>query len=302
MPHNISSPLRNHINSNLTTTANLWKISRTDSVILAFTNHMEDITYNGTIYKHNDAIDISSIATKSDFSSDNMDLVGFLKDTGVSNSDIMADVYDGALVEVLLVDYTDLTKGHLVLKTGYIGEISQTKDTFTAEVRGLTQKLEQNFGELYSPTCRARLGDGRCKINMNSTILQNNINYNLKNTGIVNQVINNRLIIDNSRNEPISFFNFGFLTFTSGENIGKSMEIKNSENEKILLFLPLQRAIRISDTFIIQAGCDKFFNTCIGKFNNAINFRAEPHLPGRDKVLEFPKSTTTGRRYEDGEY
>lgn len=116
------------------------------------------------------------------------------------------------------------------------------------------------------------------------------------------QAINNRLIIDNSRTEPIGFFNFGFIQFTSGKNKGFKMEIKNFENEKTLLFLPMAKSIKIGDTYTMQAGCDKYFTTCCGKFNNAVNFRGEPHLPGRDKVYETSKSYTSGRRYQDGQF
>lgn len=302
MPHSITNLFKTQLSSQVTTHATLWKITRTDGVILSFTNHIEDITYNNVLYKHNDAVDISSIATKSDLSVDNMDLLGFLRDTGVTEEDIFADLYDGALVEILMVDYNDLSKGHLVLKTGYIGEIKKTKNIFTAEVRGLTQKLEQNFGNVYSPTCRARFCDEKCKINPTGTVTISGQTYNLTVNGTITQALNNRLLFDNSRTEPVAFFNYGFIQFTSGRNKGYKMEVKNFENTKILLFLPMAKAIKIGDTYTMQAGCDKYFATCCGKFNNAINFRGEPHLPGRDKVYETSKSITSGRRYEDGVY
>lgn len=302
MPHIFSNALKNHISKQVTTNATLWKITRTDGVVLSFTNHSEDIIYNNVVYKHNDAVDISSIATKSDLSVDNMDLLGFLRDTGVNEEDIFADLYDGAFVEILMVDYNDLSKGHLTLKTGYIGEIKKTKNIFTAEVRGLTQKLEQNFGNIYSPTCRARFCDEKCKINPNGTIRINNQTYNLTVNGTITQALNNRLLFDTSRTEPAGFFNYGFIEFTSGKNKGYKMEVKNFENGKILLFLDMAKPIRIGDTYKMQAGCDKYFNTCCNKFNNAINFRGEPHLPGRDKIFETSKTYTSGRRYEDGAY
>ena len=44
--------------------------------------------------------------------------------------------------------------------------------------------------------------------------------------------------------------------------------------------------MEIGDQFEVIAGCDKQFNTCINKFNNAINFRGEPHLPGIELLLK----------------
>jgi hypothetical protein len=34
------------------------------------------------------------------------------------------------------------------------------------------------------------------------------------------------------------------------------------------------------------AGCDKELDTCIARFNNAVNFRGEPFVPGTDKILK----------------
>jgi uncharacterized phage protein (TIGR02218 family) len=43
--------------------------------------------------------------------------------------------------------------------------------------------------------------------------------------------------------------------------------------------------IETGDRFTIVAGCDKSSKTCIEKFNNIINFRGEPDVPGTDKIL-----------------
>jgi len=39
------------------------------------------------------------------------------------------------------------------------------------------------------------------------------------------------------------------------------------------------------DKYRAVIGCDKRFETCIKKFNNAVNFRGEPHVPGYDELL-----------------
>jgi uncharacterized phage protein (TIGR02218 family) len=286
MVHNIPHSLKNHIASGITTNSTLWKITRTDGEILSFTDYTEDITYNNITYKSSNSVGISSIATKGDYSVDNLDLIGFLKESGVTNEDIMAELYDNAYVEIFMIDYTDLSKGHLTLKTGYLGNITKGKDTFTAETRGLTQKLSQSFVSVYSPTCRARLGDGKCKIDLGGSVTIDDVSYNLISTGIVQSITDNRIIYDNTRTEPNSFFSFGYITFTSGKNKNQKMEIKTYQDKTILLFLPMNKKINVGDTYTITVGCDKYFNTCINKFSNAVNFRGEPHIPGRDKIYE----------------
>lgn len=262
---------------------------------MTFTDHIDDIEYQETLYHSNNAIEISSVASKNNYSVDNTDLVGFLRTSGIRDEDIFAEAYDEAFVEIMMVNYNRLEDGHLVLKTGYMGEIKKGKDNFTSEVRGLTQKLEQNFIKLYSPTCRAKFCDGDCGIDINNSVNINNVSYPLKSTGVVDSITDNRLITDSSRTEPTGFFNFGYIEFTSGLNQGRKMEVRTFEGNTILLFLPLKKTIKIGDTFNIYAGCDRYFNTCINKFNNAINFRGEPHLPGRDKIYETSSNKTASK-------
>lgn len=70
----------------------------------------------------------------------------------------------------------------------------------------------------------------------------------------------------------------------SGKNIGLKMEIKSFSNGMVTLVLPMPFVISTDDEFTIIAGCDKASRTCIEKFNNIINFRGEPDVPGIDKL------------------
>jgi uncharacterized phage protein (TIGR02218 family) len=48
------------------------------------------------------------------------------------------------------------------------------------------------------------------------------------------------------------------------------------------------------DTFIVTAGCDKRFATCHDRFNNIVNFRGFPHVPGNDFVVRYPVPAEPG--------
>ena len=50
----------------------------------------------------------------------------------------------------------------------------------------------------------------------------------------------------------------------------------------------MPEAIAAGDTFIVTAGCDKRFQTCHDRFNNVLNFRGFPHIPGNDFVISYP--------------
>jgi uncharacterized phage protein (TIGR02218 family) len=99
--------------------------------------------------------------------------------------------------------------------------------------------------------------------------------------------------LDAARSEAAGHFNYGKITFTSGQNNGLSAEVKESRGSEIILALPMPYPITAGDSYTLQQGCDKTIGTCSNRYNNAINFRGEPHVPGLDKMLE-----TAGTRSE----
>ena len=57
----------------------------------------------------------------------------------------------------------------------------------------------------------------------------------------------------------------------------------------IELWQPFAHAILPGDAFTVTAGCDKQFATCQAKFDNAVNFRGFPHIPGNDFVTAIAR-------------
>lgn len=92
----------------------------------------------------------------------------------------------------------------------------------------------------------------------------------------------------NNQTFPEAHFSYGTVTFTSGLNYGISREVK-AFNGGFEMFEAFPFNISPNDHFEVVAGCDKRCETCVGKYNNAINFGAEPHIPGIEKILEVNK-------------
>ena len=105
-------------------------------------------------------------------------------------------------------------------------------------------------------------------------------------TGTVTAVDSTYAFTDSARTQMNDYCTYGLVTFTSGANSGTSMEVRDYNAGVFGLFLPMPNAIMVGDHYSAVAGCDKTFETCIGKFANALNFRGEPHVPGTDKLLE----------------
>lgn len=82
------------------------------------------------------------------------------------------------------------------------------------------------------------------------------------------------------------YFDGGILTFTSGLNAGLSMEIKNYAPGVFVLQLPFPYAVAPGDAYTAIAGCDRTVPTCRDRFNNIVNFRGEPYLPGIDRAIQ----------------
>jgi uncharacterized phage protein (TIGR02218 family) len=267
--------LKHHFTSEVTTIVTCWKVSRIDNVIMGFTDHTSDLIIDNITYKAAAGFSPSSIESSSRFAVDNIDILGILDSSFITESDILSGSYDYAEVEVFQVNYNDLLQGKVVELRGWIGEVSIKGNQFVAEVRSITQKLQQNIGELYSPTCRAVLGDTRCKLDlMNYTLTSTVTNVTNRQTFTANEAINER-----------GYFAQGEVEWLTGGNVGRRMEIKEFAKAQFTLSLPMMNDIRAGDKFKAIAGCDKAFSTCCNKFKNAINFRGEPYIPGMDKML-----------------
>jgi len=153
----VSAALQTHLGQATTTLAVLWKVTRLDGTVLAFTSFDQNITYLGTTYLASSGFLPSANDFNSDLSVDSVEMIGFLDNVIIKENDIRNGIYDYALVEEHIVNWKDLSQGDLFLRKGIIGNITMKNGQFTAEVRGLTQFLSTYIGSLYGPLCRAEL-------------------------------------------------------------------------------------------------------------------------------------------------
>lgn len=270
-----SSNMTAHLAGEVTSLAICWKLTLTSGAMLGFADHTEDLTIGSQLYKAATGFSPTAIETRDKFSVDNLDVAGILDAAAITEADIMAGIYDFAEVEIFMVNVADLSQGIITHRRGWLGEVTLKNGQFIAEVRGLSQKLSQNIGEIFSPTCRAVFGDSRCKINIAS--------YSV--SGTVSSSTSRQLFTCNSMSQAAGYFSGGEIQFLTGANAGRHMEVKEFSNKQFTLVLPMPNNISVGDSFNAIAGCDKTIGTCAGKFANAVNFRGEPYVPGMDKML-----------------
>jgi uncharacterized phage protein (TIGR02218 family) len=73
--------------------------------------------------------------------------------------------------------------------------------------------------------------------------------------------------------------------------------VRDADGDHLELWQPMVAAIAAGDAFTVSAGCDKRFSTCRDRFENIVNFRGFPQMPGNDFALSYP---TAGGGHEGG--
>jgi hypothetical protein len=89
------------------------------------------------------------------------------------------------------------------------------------------------------------------------------------------------------------WFNFGGLTFETGPNAGKTLQIKDwtDTGDVIELLFAAPFDITAAEVVRLYPGCDVRKTTCITKFDNIVNYRGFPFIPGPDFLQRFPDAT-----------
>lgn len=280
---NISPGLAAHLASGATTLCNCWRISRKDSLVLGFTDHDEDLTFGGTLFRAGTGFEGTEIESRFGLAATGSELHGAVSDESISENDLVCGKYDNARVEVFLVDWSNV-ENRLLQRSGDIGEIRREGAAFAVEIRGLAHQLDQEHGRMFAAPCDADLGDARCKVDLEDP------EFCAEGTIVAVQgaALFSVSELDDYEHD---WFTRGKLVWSSGENEGLAIEVKEHRSEEGAVTLSLWQtppnAMGAGDTFVVTAGCDKRFETCREKFENTLNFRGFPHLPGNDFVVSY---------------
>lgn len=161
----VTPQLAAHLAGPVTTLATCWVITRRDGRVFRFTDHDQDLVFDGETYAARFGYARSALTSDAQLSVDNLDIDGIFDDAAISETEMRAGLFDFAEVRIFLVNWADPSMGALRMRRGWLGEVTVNEQgSFRTELRGLTQALQQEIGEIYSAECRADLGDLRCKV------------------------------------------------------------------------------------------------------------------------------------------
>lgn len=261
----------------VTTLATCWRILRRDGTLLGFTDHDRPLVYDGVTHEAATGFTASEAVARADLSIGGLEVDGALTSDVLTAADIEAGLYDGATVEIDLVDWS-APAGRLRLRSGTVGEITRLDGAFRAEIRSAAHRLDETRGRLFQHRCDADLGDARCGVALVAHAAT-----------VVSAADRRRLVVDGLDAYADALFDRGTVTFTSGACRGRISEIKvhrvDAGTVELELWRSMSEAIAPGDTLEVALGCDKRFETCRDRFANALNFRGFPHMPGNDAVL-----------------
>lgn len=296
MSRTIPAGIATHIAGDVTSLTACWAVTRRDGVVVRGTQHDRDITittgtFAGT-YLSAAGITGSNIHSSSDLSPDNSEIDGMIPADGylvdLNAADIEAGLFDDASMAIFLCNWAAPDDGQVQMPGANLGNIRRTSEgKYTAEVRGLTQRLTQPLLRTYAATCNADLGDTRCGKDISSLIIVATV------TDVTSRRRFDCSLATDSSSGTAGDYIYGKLVGITGLNAGYTREVRqdaaDSSFGSIELYEMMPLTVAVGDTFNLYPGCDKTLATCRDRFDNVLNFRGfGVFTPGANKMIRGP--------------
>ena len=258
------------------TVATFWRIYRTDGVTLGFTTHDADLWFDDVLHRTAPGMIPSAIRCSSDLEPDSAEIDGALTHDAISEADLGVGRFDRARVVVGLIDWENHDTH--VLYEGTIGEVSQDGGKFNAALRSRKVDLNMDTIPRTSPTCRATFCGPGCSLS----------GARYTHRGTISAVDLNANSVEVSASIAPGQLAGGELRWVDGPLAGTRTGIVDCVEGQLVLAKPIERPIPSNTAVILREGCDRTLGTCHDRFQNAINFRGEPFLPGNDLLARYP--------------
>ncbi len=276
--------LSNHLKTGSTTVCRAWIVKRKDGVILGFTDHDEDLDFDDVLFAARSGLTAFALQKTTGMAVDNTEAMGALSDASVREEDILAGRYDGAEVIAYLVNWANVSE-RSVLFRGTFGEMVRSQGTFRVELRGLTEALNTPSGRVYHSGCGAVFGDSRCRVDLTLP--------SVTRISSIVEVHDGRILLFGGLEDfPDGWFVGGHAELIGGVGKGQIGRVKSDRLLEGVRYVELWQSFGLrphTEDFVrLVAGCDKMASTCRTKFDNFLNFRGFPHIPGEDWLRSNP--------------
>lgn len=256
--------------------ATFCRIRRRDGVTLGLTSHDRGLWFDGVLHSSAPGMLPSAIRRSADLTPDSAEVQGALTHDCIAAADLAAGRFDGAGVEIGVVDWETLDRA--VLYRGEIGEVTQEAGRFGADLRSAKAELEADLVPCTSPTCRARFGGLGCGLSV---------------ARFTHEAVLSAVDADDNRvsfagGPPVADLRDGSVRWLDGPHAGMTMAVVSTDENGLVLDMALDPSLEAGIRALLREGCDHTLQTCTGRFANAVNFQGEPFVPGNDLLARHP--------------
>lgn len=301
LPQNFQSPydvtsLITH-NQGVTTTlaACFYALSAVDGTVVAMTSFSSDLTgvpgYPGVTFKRNTGVTASQLQSNAGNAFSQMEASVFLIAAGISEADILAGKWRKALGILFVCNYEALNMGQLIMQYGYLAEFVQRSPVVTCEIKGLNNALTAQMGTVTRAECSHDFLDAGC-----AGTLLDSADYQVG--GTVTSATSSTVFSDSGQMAPASWFNNGFVVFSSGNNTNYVLRVDSYDfaTGTFHLRTPAPYLPVIGDNFNATAGCQKRQVDCQTRMendfvtiqNNIANFSGFSFIPSIESMARLP--------------
>jgi len=160
----LSQALAAHLASGETTLCRAWRVTCRDGFRLGLTEHDQRLVFDGTVFEPGTGFAATEASVASGLAAPGAEVRGGFSSEAITEADLAAGRYDGARVELFLVNWQAPQDQHVLVTVQEIGEVSRAGPGFSAELRSFAHRLQQPEGRIYNRRCDADLGDIRCRV------------------------------------------------------------------------------------------------------------------------------------------
>ena len=304
MPRDHKPQQESQLQKELLHLCNCYEITRTDGRVYRLTDHSEllkvDISGTGEgvlrDFFPNDGAETSATEKTADFNPENAEIRGIISSDMIIEDDIRAGLLKNAKLTRYLVDWRCPWSGFFEKETFEFGSIAWGQTAYLGEIIGLKARADLSQGRRYTIECRHVFGSTECGKDLESPDENGNpITARLSVASISDQ---RKTFFASAKGGQwnLEDFRYGKITFTSGANSGLSFEVAtntavstvtNTLSFTLSLFSGYD--IAVGDEFTAIQGCTKSRASCVGRYNNFLNYGGFPYMPGSDRVQQRPK-------------
>lgn len=269
--------------------ANCVEVTPRLGAVLRFTDHDRALTVDGQLFRPIVLAAMSARRVEAGLKPGNQEAHGIIDDTYVTFDAINGNLYRGAQVRHLVVDWARpwVVYGRFrkwIRAVNWVG--SQWSATLEARTQDLYREHGGRFGGTFTPTCTYDYGGEFCR---------KDISADVKTGVVVDAVIDDRQEVEFETaswtgSYPDQHYRDGELEWTTGDNAGHISPVVEyvHATRRCKLLFPTPFPIQVGDEATARPGCDGLRSTCTSR-NNIENFGGDPYAPSSQELVAPPE-------------